>query len=455
MPTEEAEPTSEEVMHKRTVDLLRASTKCDRTYSGKYNHFCRWVDAERVGGRIPSDQPTYITRMNVDKYFHEVVVNMTTTPKTVRKSIVALKWYADNKEHIGEKFSVESETTSLCLKTQIANKAKNLATNGNGTDPHKGLKDLLPVPDREKIMRYIYASRTDWGALSVSFTWGQNAGLRGHSMRGMVYADINMSKGFGPEEAGPRARMPLLVLRKGCRNKDNFATDKQVGCWRHKNYLLCPVFALAKQVPGDLKNNPTINFTHEKPLERAAWWDTELIDIQSYSQQSSAVKEVYEKTGVISCKLTHHRTLAVQHAGSEGLAPFQISTMTKHMLDKLHSSYMCEVDKEVCKVMAGFTKEEPYFVPRTHLELPKTAEEYLSLLLPQLAGWRREAATTGKGDKSSCCQQFLNEVLPFFMEVLIQDSIYFVRDFPRHEVSQWLQVSFLLFLFKCLNFEST
>jgi hypothetical protein len=90
MPSKEEGPTSEGLMHQATVDLLRASTKCDHTYEGKYKHFCRWVDDERVGGRIPSDQPTYITRMNVDKYFHAVVVNMTTGPKTDRKSIVAL-----------------------------------------------------------------------------------------------------------------------------------------------------------------------------------------------------------------------------------------------------------------------------------------------------------------------------------------------------------------------------
>ncbi len=39
------------------------------------------------------------------------------------------------------------------------------------------------------------------------------------------------------------------------------------------------------------------------------------------------------------------------------------------MLDQLHSAYMAKVDKEVCKVMAGFSKEEPYCVPRTHLKL--------------------------------------------------------------------------------------
>jgi hypothetical protein len=88
----------------------------------------------------------------VDKYFHAVVVKMTTTAKTVRKSVVALKWYADNREHVGKNFSVESESTALCLKAQIANREKNIEDTGNGTDPHKGLKDLLPVPDREKMV---------------------------------------------------------------------------------------------------------------------------------------------------------------------------------------------------------------------------------------------------------------------------------------------------------------
>jgi hypothetical protein len=81
-----------------------------------------------------------------------------------------------------------------------------------------------------------------------------------------------------------------------------------------------------------------------------------------------------------------------------------------------------------------------YFVPRTHLQLPKMAEEYLTLLLPQLAGWWLEAASAAE-DKSSFYQKFLNDVLPFFMEVLIQDAIYFVHDFPADEVSQWLNVS--------------
>jgi hypothetical protein len=91
MPSEEEENTSEALIHQVTANLLCAAMKCDRTYYGKHKHFCKWVDGERVGGWIPSDQPTYITRLNVDKYFYAIVVKMTTGPKRVRKTVVALK----------------------------------------------------------------------------------------------------------------------------------------------------------------------------------------------------------------------------------------------------------------------------------------------------------------------------------------------------------------------------
>jgi hypothetical protein len=49
-------------------------------------------------------------------------------------------------------------------------------------------------------------------------------------------------------------------------------------------------------------------------------------------------------------------------------------------------------------------------------------------------------AVSNGGDKSSCCVKFLDEIVPFFDWVLLQDSIYFVQDF-RNEVSQWPNVS--------------
>jgi hypothetical protein len=49
---------------------------------------------------------------------------------------------------------------------------------------------------------------------------------------------------------------------------------------------------------------------------------------------------------------------AVQQAGNKGLAPCQINSVTKHTLEKLHKSCQAEADKEACKVMAGFSKDE-------------------------------------------------------------------------------------------------
>jgi hypothetical protein len=152
------------------------------------------------------------------------------------------------------------------------------------------------------------------------------------------------------------------------------------------------------------------------------------------------MREVYNATGVESCKLTHHRTHAVQYAGSEGLAPWQINTLTKHMLQKFHSAYQSEVDKESLKVMSGFSREESRFIPVEHLPLQYGVDYYVRALLPKYPEWVRQMESV-RGDKSSCCRKFLLRILPFFVEVLVQDGIYFTRDFPRHPISEYLKVS--------------
>jgi len=90
--------------------------------------------------------------------------------------------------------------------------------------------------------------------------------------------------------------------------------------------------------------------------------------------------------------------------------------------------------------MAGFLKSQAYFLPRGLLKLPHPISWYEKKLLPFLPEWRRQARSRG-GDKSVCADKFLNEIIPFFIEVVIQDGIYFVRDFPEHEFSKHLCVS--------------
>jgi hypothetical protein len=59
------------------------------------------------------------------------------------------------------------------------------------------------------------------------------------------------------------------------------------------------------------------------------------------------MKEIYKATGVVHSKVTHHRTAALQYAGFNGLAPYQINTLTNHLLDKQHSAYQSQAEWEV------------------------------------------------------------------------------------------------------------
>jgi hypothetical protein len=91
----------------------------------------------------------------------------------------------------------------------------------------------------------------------------------------------------------------------------------------------------------------------EKPVP---WWLVPLNHYTSYAQESNAMKDVLKSTDVTSAKVTHHRLQAVQYAGSRGLIPWQIKTMTKHCSEKLEESYLPEVDMESLRVMSGFRK---------------------------------------------------------------------------------------------------
>jgi hypothetical protein len=183
-----------------------------------------------------------------------------------------------------------------------------------GSDPHKGLKDLIPVEDRLKILRHIHEHVRKWGSSGVSTAWGSMAALRGATNRALVCADMNLSLGCG-EKTDPRVL--VLVICKGGINKDLHTADKQAGVLRNKNCSLCAAFNLASHVINDPRHDATINFLHADKLQRALWWDKPLIDHEQCNEEGAAMEAVCAATGVTSCKVTHHRTQAMQLAGSE------------------------------------------------------------------------------------------------------------------------------------------
>jgi hypothetical protein len=442
--------TAEHKLVVQRVKELMTRRSADESYQQEYKKFVTYVIENDLRGGL--EEYKYIHRESVDRYFDVDVVTRTfQNTGTGSRIIQALQWFNDNLENPKGSFKVSSPTVKEALRQQQENLKDTPATT-NFKCPHNGIKDVLSERDKKIIVTFILGHRRDWGSLNTSFCWGNQAAIRGASTRKFCYTELYMTVGFGAAKEGPRACVLCLILRPGDMNKDRHTTDRMVGCYRHREWLLCAIGHLSLHVLNELRLDGDINFLHADKSEKADWWLKSLIAYETLSDESGPMKQVYEATGVEGCKLTHNRTYAVQLAGSEGLAPHQISCMTKHLLDKQNKSYQPEVDKEGCRVMAGFAKDEGYFVEREFLEPIWPIDDLIDMLLPNYRVWVSEH-NSPDGDKSACCRRFLFEIIPYMVRVVVQDGIYLVRDFPEHVMSNYLKVCNArnAFLFKPLT----
>ena len=161
-------------------------------------------------------------------------------------------------------------------------------------------------------MQHIYRERNDWGPAAVNFTWGHNGAIRGASCNKIGYCDLNHSDGFGPKLGEPAVG---LVCRSGKVHKDRSETDKQVFVWRHKEYLLCSVFATAAYVIHQITENPNINFLHADKNERAPWWDTPLIDWSNYNGEFQRIANCVNYCYVFTTDLPEYYRGVCFHQG--------------------------------------------------------------------------------------------------------------------------------------------
>ena len=89
---------------------------------------------------------------------------------------------------------------------------------------------------------------------------------------------------------------------------------------------------------------------------------------------------------------------------------------------------------------AEMGEEFTYFVLRTQIPLDHSIESYEQMLLPQFHTCRQQSRGRN-GDKTIAADKFLNHILPYLIEVLVQDGVYFIKDFPTHALSNLLRVS--------------
>jgi hypothetical protein len=181
----------------------------------------------------------------------------------------------------------------------------------------------------------------------------------------------------------------------------------------------------------------------------ANWWGKSLNNYNELNEHSGPMKEVFAKTGVDpNCKITHHRTQAVLLGASKGLDERQISTYTKHKTDKLSTAFLPDCERTALKVMSGFSITDARYGKEEHVAFPTVnglSAQYIYkftvYLVPKFKLYMSQAnSAPALADTSICCRTFLGSVLPFLVETVLQNGIYFIRDYPTNEFSLMLKV---------------
>jgi hypothetical protein len=89
-----------------------------------------------------------------------------------------------------------------------------------------------------------------------------------------------------------------------------------------------------------------------------------------------------------------------------------------------------------------FVKEE--YIDIDSYQSGRNCDSYFSYVLRKLIpryDQFLEQVATEQGDKTDCAFNFLHDIVPYLASVVIQNGIYFIKDFPNHYFSDILKVS--------------
>ena len=113
-----------------------------------------------------------------------------------------------------------------------------------------------------------------------------------------------------------------------------------------------------------------------------------------------------------------------------------------------------EIVENAAFVMAGVKPHESYiyFLMRMFIGMPidysegreRSVNEVTERLVgrEQLAEWRQQQQDPHQGDNTRPGKHFFERLLPFITEVIVQDGIYFIVEFPDHFITNLLLVCF-------------
>lgn len=411
----------------------------DKTYEGVQRRYFAWVEQQRRGNVLPPGD-RFLTRENVDLYFNTVVAFMNVQPDTARRVVSALQRHADRVEYVGSdhKFIVDGNQVKQALErqAQLCVARSRLVKK----DSHKNLStDMLTDDERVRAVVHILESRAlNWKEMCLAWTACETMMLRNSSLLKMLLVDLITNHTHGPNVDGDRTMIALLYRK--FEHKERQKRDRIVGAWRHKNWLLCFTGHLAMGLFVRLYNDLDINFYDGEGDAIPSWWQSKLV---AGWRNMEAARDAYVRL-LHHCKITwqkctHIRKSGTERASADGeLTPHEVASMSKHSMGesgKLLSVYFTELFKPVLRVMAGFSKDGAYNVPRTRIGIGNSfGREAVDIVFPRRRIWLQQHASRN-GDKSEAARNFLFDTLPFLAKVVIQDGCFWINKFPRHEAS--------------------
>ena len=286
-----------------------AITQNKNSYIDEYARFVIWSLNNNKRPDANNAKYRFITQKTVDEYYTEEVPKRLAmrTHNSLKRICNALEWMFQNIE-IGSDdnypaqllqeenlisnpptLNFNSHAVKEGEKKHRVNVRRQMPEQTKADDPFNGLKaDLLTTPEKKKMLTYMFNERGDSCHLAASFNWGCNAGVRGATSRDLRLCDLYVSHGF----AHNHGRSLTVVIRKDG-PKSSFTADRLTGCLRHREYLLCSIFATALRVTEALINNGhEISFERPDATEGASWWQTPFVKFETLQNESSAMGKV-------------------------------------------------------------------------------------------------------------------------------------------------------------------
>jgi hypothetical protein len=453
-----AAQANEAIINRRTVD---------GSYEREWKVFRKWVDEMRLTDVLPAGA-VYLTRLNVDLYFQQVVaLKENIEPKTARRVVAALQCMARREEGL-RTFQIDNGSTGhvfQALQAQTQRYALRMLLQNN-VDAHANLPThSLEEEEFERAIDFVMANNKPYASdFVLSWTACTSTFARNDSLRKFNLEDVCTDKCHGPlfdrdnpvhamdkwmlsfilqpmlhkDDEGRRQQQNANATKKRAQVRSTKRNRKKViGSYRHQKWKSCTTAAFGislflRQYFDPLVRNMTFEYGDDPLVDNPTWRKVKVVEKwRNQKQCEQAYKEVMRQCGIQWKKVTHLRSHGIELGSRAGLNAEEIATLSKHKTERIFEAYLTELYPPVLKVMAGFrVGGDPYFVARTEDPLPLKDETAVRAVFPKIDVWRAEQSGPN-GDKHQSAQNFLYSTLPFLARVLLQDAPRWIGEYPN------------------------